>query len=197
MLARKPARPMARAANGVRKGPRPAAGGAAQGRGRATATARGLEDGEGEQVRTAVFLRRTTARSGVRRGEAEGMKVRSGPGISLANANEHPTEAVCSPPGKQRNVNPAKATPAAGLRAHQGMERAPCTGTLASPRRTRLGRAAWVQAATALALQCSLAAGPRSQRLRAVQTPARKQPWPRIPQGAREMCLGHRRLAHG
>jgi hypothetical protein len=96
----------------------------------------------------------------VERGGAEVMKVRSGPGISLANANEHPTEAVCSPPGKQRNVNPAKATPAAGLRAHQGMERAPCTGTLASPRRTRLGRAAWVPGANAPIINFPLTEGP-------------------------------------
>jgi hypothetical protein len=66
-----------------------------------------------------------------------------------------PLRPVCSPPGKQRNVNPAKATPAAGLRAHQGMERAPCTGTLASARRTRLGRAVWAAAA-------GVTAGPRS-----------------------------------
>jgi hypothetical protein len=102
-----------------------------------------------------------------------------------------PLRPVCSPPGKQRNVNPAKATPAAGLRAHQGMERAPCTGTLASARRTRLGRAVWAAAA-------GVTAGPRSlgfvrphPEMHAATSDAPAQMNSTAPHSRREMYLGH------
>jgi hypothetical protein len=117
MLARKPARPMACAAKrAAQKGLGPAAGGAGSGeqsrtRNRALEDDGDVEDAAGGRRRGCGDGGREVERGGVRReGESAErvMNVRQGQVFLLLMLTSTPLRPVCSPPGKQRNVNPPR-----------------------------------------------------------------------------------------